>query len=325
MEKEIGFGIIGCGAIGAKRADATSRVIGVFDIDSNKAKALSKKHNAKQYTSIVQMVQDTNIEAIIVATPNNQLAPCTKAAVEHGKHVLVEKPAGINVAELQIIADIASSNNTLIRIGFNHRYHPALQKAKQIIEGGNIGEIMFIRGRYGHGARKGYEKEWRANPLLSGGGELIDQGIHLIDLSRWFLGEFTKINGFTATYFWDMPVDDNAFISLRTEDGRAAWLQVSCTEWKNMFSYEIYGKTGKIQIDGLGGSYGTEKITLYKMTEAMGPPDTSSWEYPRGDMSWVEELNEFKQDILQQRNPSPNIVDAIQALKIVEAIYTKKE
>jgi predicted dehydrogenase len=133
---------------------------------------------------------------------------------------------------------------------------------------------MFIRARYGHGGRVGYDKEWRANPKLSGGGELIDQGIHLIDLAGWFLGEFKKIDGHAETYFWKMPVDDNAFLSLRTAKNQTAWLHVSCTEWKNLFSFEIYGRHAKLHIEGLGGSYGVEKLFHYQMKPEMGIPDT---------------------------------------------------
>src|SRR5208337_2911945 len=97
----------------------------------------------------------------------------------------------------------------------------------------------------------GNDKEWRADPEISGGGELIDQGVHLIDLSRWFLGDFEIVGGYTDTYFWNMPVDDNGFMALRTKENQMAWLQVSCTEWKNTFCFEIFGKYGKLQIDGL--------------------------------------------------------------------------
>src|SRR5205823_5892688 len=124
---------------------------------------------------------------------------------------------------------------------------------------GVIGEIMFLRGRYGHGGRIGYDREWRADPQRAGGGELIDQGVHMIDLARCFLGEFEHVTGHAATYFWDMQVDDNAFLLLRTSEDHAAFLHVSCTEWKNLFSLEIYGRGGKLQIDGLGGSYGVER------------------------------------------------------------------
>ena len=101
---------------------------------------------------------------------------------------------------------------------------------------------MFIRARYGHGGRVGYDKEWRAQPELSGGGEFIDQGVHLIDLARWFLGDFNEMQGFAHTYFWNMPVDDNGFLLLKTPKKQVAFLHASCTEWKNLFSFEIYGK-----------------------------------------------------------------------------------
>jgi predicted dehydrogenase len=118
----------------------------------------------------------------------------------------------------------AAVTSVRVRVGFNHRFHPALQKARQVYESGVLGPLMFIRGRYGHGGRIGYDREWRADPKLSGGGELIDQGVHLIDLAGWFLGAFTHIDGHAATYFWKMPVDDNAFLNLRTAGGQTAWL-----------------------------------------------------------------------------------------------------
>jgi predicted dehydrogenase len=180
---------------------------------------------------------------------------------------------------------------------------------------------MFIRGRYGHGGRLGYEKEWRAKPDTAGGGELIDQGVHLIDLSRWFMGEFTTVEGHAHTYFWNMPVDDNAFLSLRTSDNQTAWLQVSCSEWKNMFSFEIYGRTGKLQIDGLGGSYGVERLSFYKMLPQMGPPETTIWEYPGDDTSWKLELSTFLNAIETGAEASPGLRDAMASLAVVDKIY----
>jgi predicted dehydrogenase len=180
---------------------------------------------------------------------------------------------------------------------------------------------MFIRGRYGHGGRLGYEKEWRANPDIGGGGELLDQGMHLIDLSRWFLGDFTDIQGHIANYFWSMPVEDNAFMMLRTADGKTAWLQTSWTEWKNLFSLEIFGRDGKLQIDGLGGSYGPEKLTYYQMLPQLGPPTIESFDFPGPDISWQNEFETFVADIENDREPSPNARDAYEALKVVGAIY----
>jgi predicted dehydrogenase len=182
---------------------------------------------------------------------------------------------------------------------------------------------MFIRARYGHGGRIGYDKEWRADPKLSGGGELIDQGIHLIDLAGWFLGEFKKVDGHAETYFWKMPVDDNAFLSLRTAKNQTAWLHVSCTEWKNLFSFEIYGRHTKLHIEGLGGSYGVEKLFHYQMNPEMGIPDTKAYEFPGADESWKIETTKFEEDIRLKRKPDAGLAEVRAALQIVETIYQK--
>ncbi len=258
---------------------------------------------------------------MVIATPNNALAEITLAAVQQGKHVLVEKPAARYAHELEPVIAAMMETGSLVRVGFNHRYHPALQKAYELFQSGVLGELMFIRGRYGHGGRIGYDREWRADPELSGGGELLDQGVHLIDLSRWFMGEFTDVDGFAHTYFWDMPVDDNGFMTLKTAKKQVAFLHVSCTEWKNLFSLEIYGRNAKLHLEGLGGSYGVEKLAYYKMLPEMGPPETTIWEYPRGDRSWELEFIEFVEDIRLKRQPSANIHDAVASLKIVEKIY----
>jgi predicted dehydrogenase len=219
------------------------------------------------------------------------------------------------------VLDAARSARVQVRVGFNHRYHRAFRKAREIFDSGVLGELMFIRGRYGHGGRPGYSQEWRAMPELSGGGELIDQGIHLIDLARWFLGDFVRVRGKLARYFWNMPVEDNAFLLLEAQRGETAFLHASWTEWKNLFSFEICGRTGKLEISGLGGSYGVERLTLYRMLPEMGPPETTAWEYPMADDSWNVEFAEFLQDIALGRAPSPGIQDAQAALRIVEAVY----
>jgi predicted dehydrogenase len=252
------------------------------------------------------------------------LAEITLAAILSNKHVLVEKPAARSSAELEQIMSPIESTNLKVRVGFNHRYHRSLLKAKEIILSGVLGDIMFLRGRYGHGARVGYHREWRANPILSGGGELIDQGPHLIDLSRWFIGDFIDVQGFAKTYYWEMPVDDNAFMILKTASEQVAFLHVSCTEWKNLFSMEIYGKKGKLDISGLGGSYGVERITHFHMLPEMGPPETCSWEYPMADNSWETEMNEFYDDISYDRLPTAGLVDAYEALKVIKKVYMGK-
>lgn len=322
--KIFGVGVVGCGLIGQKRAKALANggnLVACADIDMNRAEALARTAGAKAFRDWRELVWSPLVDVVIVATLHDSLAEITLTAAEAGKHVLVEKPAARTAAELVPVMAAAAKHGVKVHVGFNHRYHRSLRKAKEIVESGALGELMFVRARYGHGARLGYEKEWRSNPALSGGGELIDQGPHLIDLSRWFLGEMTEVQGFAHTYFWDMPVDDNGFLLLKTAKKQTAFLHASCTEWKNLFSMEIYGKLGKLDLSGLGGSYGLEKITWYKMLPEMGPPDTTSWEYPMGDDSWAVEIAEFFDDIRLNRAPATGLADAAAALTIVETIY----
>lgn len=315
--------IIGCGLIGQKRAKALGKggvLVACADMQPARAKELAKAAGAMAFADWRDVLL-AEVDLVIVATLHDSLAEITLAAIEAGKHVLVEKPAARTAAELEPVIAAAARKGVKVHVGFSHRYHRALLKAKKIVDNGEIGHLMFIRARYGHGGRPGYDREWRSDPALSGGGELIDQGPHLIDLSRWFLGDFSDIEGFAHTYFWDMPVDDNAFMILKTQSKLAAFLHVSCTEWKNTFSMEIYGKVGKLEISGLGGSYGVERLTHYKMSPEMGPPETFAWEYPMADNSWAVEIAEFYDDILLDRPPSAGLVDASEALKIIEKIY----
>lgn len=324
MSKPLGVGIVGCGLIGQKRAKALGDggvLMACADLDASRAESLARGSGATVYRDWRELVKSSQVDVVIVATLHDSLAEITRTAVEAGKHVLVEKPAARNAAELVSVMQAAAKREVKVHVGFNHRYHRSLRKARELVDAGALGELMFLRARYGHGARIGYDREWRADPALSGGGELIDQGSHLIDLSRWFLGEMTEVQGFAHTYFWDMPVDDNGFMLLKTAKQQAAFLHASCTEWKNLFSMEIYGKLGKLDLSGLGGSYGVEKVTWYKMLPEMGPPETTTWEYPMGDDSWAMEIAEFFEDIRLDRDPSVGLQDAQVALEIVESIY----
>lgn len=318
-----GVGIIGCGLIGQKRAKSLGdgRLVACADINEGRATLLAGQSGAKVYGDWRGLLALGEVDIVVIATLHNSLAEIALAAIEADKHVLVEKPAGRSPAELEPVMAAAERHGVKVHVGFNHRYHRAFRKARTLFESGVLGELMFIRARYGHGGRSGYEKEWRADPKLSGGGELIDQGPHLIDLSRWFLGEFTEIHGFAHTYYWDMPVDDNGFLLLKTSMHKVAFLHASSTEWKNLFSMEIYGRNAKLEISGLGGSYGVERLTYYKMLPEMGPPETTTWEYPMGDDSWAVEMQEFCEDIRLNRRPAAGLNDAYQALKIIEKIY----
>ncbi len=324
MSGQAGVAIVGCGLIGQKRAKARgdARLVVCADIAQDRADRLAATApGCKAVADWKVAVSDPSVSVVIISTLHDTLAEIAHGAVAAGKHALIEKPAARRASELEGLAEAAAASGSLVRVGFNHRYHRALQKAHQLVTSGALGPLMFLRARYGHGGRLGYDREWRSDPVKSGGGELIDQGPHLIDLARWFLGDFPEVEGFATTYFWDMPVDDNGFLLLKTASRQVAFLHASCTEWKNTFSFEIYGRDGKIEINGLGGSYGTERLTYYKMLPEMGPPETTTWEYPMADNSWDMEFAEFLEDIRLTRQPSAGLHDAIEALKIIEKIY----
>jgi len=316
--------IIGCGLIGQKRArtlDGQALAV-CCDLDRSKAASLAAKTSGAAISTDWQStVARDDVDVVIVCTTHNLLPEIAEAAAAHGKHVLIEKPGARRASELNAVRKAASRSGALVRVGFNHRYHRAFVKAREIFESGVLEDLLFVRARYGHGGRPGYEKEWRADPEISGGGEAIDQGMHLIDLARWFLGDLKLTGGKAATYFWDMPVEDNAFLLLETAARQVAFLHSGWTEWKNIFSFEIFGRMGKLEISGLGGSYGVETLRHYQMTPEMGPPPTTIYEYPMSDDSWEREFSEFMEDIRLRRQPRPGIEDAQAALAIVESLY----
>ena len=318
------FGIIGCGLIGEKRATALEkigglRLVAAADLDSGRAARLCGRYGGTpsgDYRDVISAA-----DAVIIAVTHDSLAEIGYRAVEEGRHALIEKPGARTSSELLPVARLADERRVVVKIGFNHRFHPSLLRARELVDSGALGPLMFVRGRYGHGGRTGYEQEWRFDPAISGGGELIDQGSHLIDLAVWFLGDFTKVHGVLPRYFWNSPVEDNCFMLLETSDGRVANLHASWTEWKNMFSFEIYGRDGKISIDGLGGSYGTEQLAFYRMKPEMGPPDTTIWQYPFPDSSWEMELGEFAAAIRENRRPVGDIREAVKTLSVIDRLY----
>jgi predicted dehydrogenase len=319
------FAIVGCGLIGQRRAAAIAGLghLTTLAVDLSKERAVevAERWGARSSTDFRAAVEAADLDAVVIATSHAELSAIAVACLEAGKHALVEKPGGRNLAEVRSVADAAAATGRVAKVGYNHRFHPALLKAREIVDRGGLGPLMFIRGRYGHGGRPGYEKEWRFERAISGGGQLIDQGSHLIDLAHWFLGEFSDVQAALRTFFWNAEVEDNVFLTLSTAEGRIAWLHATWTEWKNMFSLEIYGREGKLEIKGLGGSYGVESLTFYRMLPGMGPPETTRWEYPFADHSWESELAEFVAAIHEGRRPIGDAAEAVGSMSVIERIY----
>jgi len=317
--------IIGAGLIGKKRALNLPSGINlkyVCDVDTDKGKIFAEEFKCEYISSWKDIVSDSSIDAVFIATTHNALAEIAVAAIKKGKHIFVEKPGARNSKEFNKVIDTYRRNPcVVVMFGYNHRYHPGIRKAKELVDTKKYGKVMFIRARYGHGGRLGYEKEWRFNKAISGGGELMDQGPHLIDLVNYFTGEMETVIGFMPTLYWKTKLEDTAFFMMKNNKNQFAHLSVSCVEWKNIFSFEIMLEKAKIQIDGLGRSYGKEKVTLYTMKPEMGPPDVKEFNFPDEDVSWKRENEIFFQRI-KNKNYSPTaIYEAEYVLKIIDTIY----
>lgn len=327
--------VIGCGLIGRRRAGVVRRsgpgdLVIVADVDGSCAEAVAGEMGCLATTDWKAAVARGDVDVVIVSTTNNWLAPVSVAALSAGKHVLVEKPMARTVAEALAVLEAARVSNSAERpvvcVGFNHRFHPALRRAHSLAREGAIGELLYIRCRYGHGGRPGYEREWRMDPEVGGGGELLDQGIHVVDLFRWFLGDFAVAFGFVQSYVWRrdgeaQPVEDNGFALFRTSAGQVATLHASCTQWKNLFSFDVTGTEGYLAVEGLGGSYGPERLRVGRRRREGGPPEEDGLEYPEGDVSWEAEWREFVSALREGRQPLAGANEGLQAVRMVYAVY----
>ncbi len=326
LEGPLGIAIIGCGLIGRKRAADLPegvRVATACDLDVGRVEALvaDLAPGAVPTDDPHAAISHPDVGLVIVATTHDQLAALGRMAISEGRHVLLEKPGSHRTEPLLELADLADSLGLQVRVGYNHRFHPGFLKIRELGGEGRYGPLLWIRARYGHGGRIGYDSEWRADPSLSGGGELIDQGSHLIDLTRCLTGEVDLEFSEYATQFWDMPVDDNVYLALRPRTGGFAWLHASWTEWKNLFSFEVSYRTAKFELTGLGGSYGPERLVLHEMRPEMGPPDSTVFEFPEADGSWRLETEDVVASIQGRPAMGAAIRDALAVHDIIDEVY----
>jgi predicted dehydrogenase len=323
----IGAAIIGCGLVGGKRAHAFRElgapVLALYDADRARAEAVAANFDGRAFvaSSPREAFAVNGVELAIIATTHDTLVPLGIEAVENGCDALVEKPGARCGAELDSLAAGAGRTGRVVRIGFNHRFHPSVRAAKELVDRGEYGRVLYLRARYGHGGRPDYAGEWRADRSVSGGGELLDQGSHLVDLTRFLIGDVTLAFAELPTLFWPMPVEDNAFLALRGESGGIAWLHASWTEWKNLFSMEIALERARVDLEGLGGSYGPERLTVHAMRPEMGPPETTTREWGAPDESWRLEVEDVVAQLGGAAPFGAGLDDAAAVLQVVEEAY----
>ena len=313
--------IVGAGLIGNKRAAAIGpldSIVSITDPDAERKARFAETHRYKldQQTDPTPRPGD----AAIIATTHDQLVPAALPFAQAGCHLLVEKPGARNPQEFNELVT-ATRTAATVAIGYNHRFHPAIRELRKISEDIPYGPVLSIRARYGHGGREGYEKEWRASKEQAGGGELLDQGSHLIDLTRFLAGDFTLTHADLATLFWNMEVEDNAWLHGRLPNGGRASLHASWTEWKNLFSFEVAFTTAKVEVNGLGGSYGPESLTIFHMESGLGPPKRTSYEFPPGDESWALEWQDFVDKANGNSGIGATANDALDVLTVIQEAY----
>lgn len=322
--------LIGAGGMGRRWFGAITKskecdLAAAVDADIKKAAALARQVNGCGVLSDWRLtLKMPSVQAVVVATPHKFLAAISQAALKAGKHVLCEKPGGISSNEIRKAIKIAHGRKVAYMVSFNHRFHPAFLLARKLFDEGKIGKILFIRARYGFGGRSGYDKEWRLNKKMSGGGELIDQGIHMIDAARWFLGDIKTVKGFCKNLFWKAGVEDNAFVLLESKNGAVASIHASWTNWKALHNFEIFGSKGYLVIEGLGRKYGGgERLVWGKRSDNFtGEPQEEIFECdPNADASLERVLGEFVESVKKRKKPNPGGRDAYEALKIVEKVY----
>jgi predicted dehydrogenase len=330
MTPPLRAGIVGYGYMGEIRRrniddhpDLT--LVGVVDprIDD------PERYRVRLYPSYEALISD-GIDLLFVCTPNHLTPEVTVYALEHECHVFAEKPPGRTVADIERIRRAEASHPHLRLIfGFNHRHHPGITEAKAIADSGALGRILYLRGAYGKSGGDDFEKGWRNDPEMGGGGILLDQGIHMLDLFRFFCGDFEEVSGMLSTTHWDIPVEDNAFLILRNRAGQVASLHSSATSWKHTFRLEIGLEKGYLTVSGLlskTGSYGRETLLVGRRPTrgeaiALGNP-REEMTYYDSDPSWDLQVKHLV-DCIREDTPitDSTSVDALRVMEIVEQVY----
>lgn len=325
----IKVGIAGLGKIGRIRADeilkhSDTKLVSCFDV--NKI-----DYNADFiHCNTFEELLETDIDVLFVCAYNNVAAEYTTKGLKAGKHVFCEKPPARNTGELREVIQVEAGAGKVLKYGFNHRYHYSVMEAKKLVDSGEFGRLLWMRGFYGKAGSIDYHTNWRNYRNFSGGGILIDQGIHMLDLMRYFSGQnFTSINSFVTTAYWQIEAEDNAFAIMQSENNVTAMLHSSATQWRHKFLLEMCFEEGYVNLDGiLSGtrSYAPEKLITGRrefedITFAMGKPQEKTiwFEY---DDSWKYEIDEFINAVKGEGkilNGTSN--DAYYTLDLVERIY----
>jgi len=329
----INIGIIGYGKMGQIRAEAIKasdkgRVVSVCD----KSVAKSVSDEIAIADSPEEIINDPQIEAVFVCTPNYLNKPLTKLALNNGKHVFCEKPPAFTAAEVEDIQKAERSSGLALMYGFNHRHHESIKKIKTLVYSKEMGEILWMRGRYGKEVDEDFFKGWRAKREFAGGGIMLDQGIHMLDLMIYLSGGFDEVQSMVSNLYWKADgVEDNVFVNLRSKKtGICASIHSTMTQWRYIFSLEVFLEGGSVILNGLktsSGAYGDEQLTVKrnKSHSASATYESEVQEIYDRDTSWTSEVLHFL-DAVEEGKPIElgNSNDALNVMRIIDKIYRQK-
>ena len=318
--------ILGVGKIGKERRRMIQSLVGFEYRGSWDPVDPSKNQN---YQNVGEVFDDDAVDAVFVCTTNNLLKDLTIQALNAGKHVFCEKPPAFSSLDIDEIQRVEKKSGKVLMYGFNHRQHGSVKKMKSIVEASKYGKILWMRGRYGKSVDEDFFSTWRANKDLAGGGILLDQGIHMLDLFLHLGGTFDEVKAFCSDLYWNIDgIEDNVFAILKNSDtGLVASLHSTMTQWRHLFSLEIFMERGYMVLNGLktsSNSYGEEVLTVAK-NRTKSPAAT--WEDEENfvyevDASMDEEVQLFYNSILTGQRPlSGNSDDALNVMKLIDAIY----
>jgi len=331
--KTLKVGIVGYGYMGKIRkniieASPVLRLAGICDTNTDLI-AADRTVKCKTYSSYKKLIS-SDIDVVFVCTPNSFSPQIVIDSLKAGKHVFCEKPPGRTLADIKsMIEEERKSPGLKLMFGFNHRYHPGILEARTIVDSKRFGNILFLKGTYGKSGGKNYLDSWRNQKEIAGGGILLDQGIHMLDLFRYFCGDFSEVEGFLSRMFWDTDVEDNAFVFLRNSSGQVATLHSSATLWKHCFKIEIFLEKAYLIVSGLlskTGSYGRETLTIGRRqfedeTFALGNPREEVVYFDQ-DLSWAIEVQKFQEFITGGKKvDNSSSLDALRAMEIVDLVY----
>ena len=326
----INIGIIGYGKMGKIR-EKTVRETGRAEVRSvYEPTKIECSNKLPIVGSSETIIADPFINAVFICTPNYLNKQLTISALLAGKHVFCEKPPGINSQETLKMIEAEKKNPGLkLMFGFNHRHHDSLRCAKKIIDSGKFGKVLWMRGRYGKSVNSDFANDWRSKRKYAGGGIFLDQGIHLLDLFLMMCGDFQEVKSFVSNLYWKSDIEDNVFLILRNKEGQVASLHSTMTQWRHLFSFEIFLEKGHIVINGLlttSGSYGQEQLTVAR-NFAKGPAVSWNKEEKRTyniNTSWENEIKVFLKCIKNNLDvPVGNSKDAYKLMKLVDKVYDR--